>query len=217
MHPTLSSFYKVPQSYYVPRRIRQVYQARLEGNGFWITAAEESEVEKPKRFGEKEAEKDDPKQIFKNTFQRERVSHSSGPPSTTSFIDCNRSWKSHAQPWISTQGYWATRDFSTMIGALDNNDVPCACRTDRVFLKADDARFVTSRAYPASHPCATPRHIDFVAPEFVVPNTHLTRTMRPRRRNALCARASTRAIYTKCAAALLQFPRLVEPAASTQK
>src|SRR5580658_4918354 len=35
MHPTLSSFYKIPQSYYVPRRIRQVYQVRLEANGMW--------------------------------------------------------------------------------------------------------------------------------------------------------------------------------------
>jgi sorting and assembly machinery component 37 len=79
MHPTLSSFYSIPQSYYVPRRIRQVYQARLESNGLWTTSAEESEVEKPKRFGEKETEKDDPKQIFKNAFQRERVGHSNRP------------------------------------------------------------------------------------------------------------------------------------------
>jgi Outer mitochondrial membrane transport complex protein len=73
MHPTLSSFYKFPQSYYVPRRIRQAYQARFEVNGLWNTPAEESEVEKPKRFGDKETEKDDPKQMFKNAFQRERV------------------------------------------------------------------------------------------------------------------------------------------------
>jgi Outer mitochondrial membrane transport complex protein len=73
MLPTLSSFYKFPQSYYVPRRIRQAYQARFELNGLWSTPAEESELEKPKRFGEKEIEKDDPKQMFKNTFQRERV------------------------------------------------------------------------------------------------------------------------------------------------
>jgi sorting and assembly machinery component 37 len=79
MHPTLSSFYNIPQSYYVPRRIRQAYQARLEGNGLWTTSAEESEVEKPKRFGEKETEKDDPKQTFKNAFQRERVGHSYRP------------------------------------------------------------------------------------------------------------------------------------------
>jgi sorting and assembly machinery component 37 len=79
MHPTLSSFYNLPQSYYVPRRIRQVYQARLEANGSWTTSAEESEVEKPKRFGEKEIEKDDPKEIFKNAFQRERVSRSYRP------------------------------------------------------------------------------------------------------------------------------------------
>ena len=79
MHPTLASFYNIPQSYYVPRRIRQVYQTRIEGNGLWTTSAEESEVEKPKRFGEKETEKDDPKQTFKNAFQRERVGHSNCP------------------------------------------------------------------------------------------------------------------------------------------
>ncbi|KAH9958310.1 hypothetical protein BC827DRAFT_1136290 [Russula dissimulans] len=72
-HSTLSSFYRPPQSYYVPRRIRQAYQARLEANGLWTTSAEESEVEKPKRFGETETEKDDPKQVFKTAFQRERV------------------------------------------------------------------------------------------------------------------------------------------------
>ena len=72
-HPTLSSFYKFPQAFYVPRRIRQAYQARLEVNGLWTAPAEESEVEKPKHFGEKEAEKDDPKQTFKSAFQRERV------------------------------------------------------------------------------------------------------------------------------------------------
>jgi sorting and assembly machinery component 37 len=79
MHPTLASFYNIPQSYYVPRRIRQVYQARLEANGLWSTSAEESEAEKPKSFGEKETEKDDPKLIFKNAFQRERVGHSNCP------------------------------------------------------------------------------------------------------------------------------------------
>ena len=57
----------------MPRRIHQAYQARLEVNGLWTAPAEESEVEKPKRFGEKEAEKDDPKQKFKSAFQRERV------------------------------------------------------------------------------------------------------------------------------------------------
>lgn len=123
MHPTLSSFYNIPQSYYVPRRIRQVYQARLQANGLWSTSAEESEVEKekPKRFGEKETEKDDPKQIFKSAFQRERVGHSNRPSGTIQ-SDRNRSWKSHAQHLISTQGCWATRTFSFMIGALDSNE-----------------------------------------------------------------------------------------------
>ncbi|KAI0306308.1 hypothetical protein B0F90DRAFT_1688817 [Multifurca ochricompacta] len=36
-HPTLSSFYKVPQSYYVPKRICQAHQARLQANGLWNT------------------------------------------------------------------------------------------------------------------------------------------------------------------------------------
>lgn len=121
MHPTLASFYKIPQSYYVPRRIRQVYQARLEANGLWGTSTEEGEVEKPKRFGEKEPEKDDPKEIFKNAFQRERVGHSNRP---SGFIrsNRNRSWKSHAQHLISTQDCWVTRTFSSMIGTLDSSE-----------------------------------------------------------------------------------------------
>jgi sorting and assembly machinery component 37 len=121
MHPTLASFYKIPQSYYVPRRIRQVYQARLKANGLWSTSTEEGEVEKPKRFGEKETEKDDPKEIFKNAFQRERVGHSNRP---SGFIrsNRNRSWKSHAQHLISTQDCWVTRIFSSMIGTLDSSE-----------------------------------------------------------------------------------------------
>jgi sorting and assembly machinery component 37 len=72
-HPTLSSFYSPPQSYYVPRRIRQVYRTRLEATGLCTTSAEESELEKPKPFGAEEKQKDDPKQTFKDAFQRERV------------------------------------------------------------------------------------------------------------------------------------------------
>ncbi|KAH9180855.1 hypothetical protein EDB89DRAFT_1921520 [Lactarius sanguifluus] len=73
-HPTLSSFYKIPQSYYVPRRIRQVHQVRLEANGLWTTPGNEPEEASPKRFGEKEEpKKEDPKQKFKSAFQRERV------------------------------------------------------------------------------------------------------------------------------------------------
>ncbi|KAI9459423.1 hypothetical protein BJY52DRAFT_367350 [Lactarius psammicola] len=73
-HPTLSSFYKIPQSYYVPHRIRQVHQARLEANGLWTTPGNEPEEEGPKRFGAKEEpKKEDPKQKFKSAFQRERI------------------------------------------------------------------------------------------------------------------------------------------------
>lgn len=74
--PTLSSFYGPPQSYYIPKRIRQSYQTRLEATGLCTTPADESEVEKPKRFGVEEKQNDDPKQTFKMAFQRERVGHS---------------------------------------------------------------------------------------------------------------------------------------------
>ena len=74
--PTLSSFYSAPQSYYLPSRIRKSYLTRLEATGLCTTPAEESEVEKPKRFGAEEKEKDDPRQTFKTAFQRERVGHS---------------------------------------------------------------------------------------------------------------------------------------------
>ena len=87
----------------------------------WTTSAEEDEAAKPKRFGEKETEKDDPKEIFKNAFQRERVGHYNRPSGIIR-SDRNRSWKSHAQHLISTQDYWVTRTFSFMIGALDSNE-----------------------------------------------------------------------------------------------
>ena len=105
-YPTLSSFYNVPQSYYVPRRICRAYQARLEANGLWTLPAhgEENEAEKPKRFGEQVTEKEDPKQTFKSAFQRERVSRSSGFSSPIGLIrsGCNRSWKGRAQHSVST-------------------------------------------------------------------------------------------------------------------
>jgi len=85
--PTLSSFYKIPQSYYVPHRIRHVHQARLESRGLWTAPGNESEEESPKRFGAKEEpKKEDPKQTFKSAFQSERVSRSSGCSSTDNLI-----------------------------------------------------------------------------------------------------------------------------------
>lgn len=119
----------------MPRRIRQAYQARLEVNGLWTAPAEESEVEKPKRFGEKEAEKDDPKQKFKSAFQRERVG-TQVILQTTGFIrsDYNRSWKSRARLLISTQGCWVTKTFSSITGANDSKDMPYARPADKVLL-----------------------------------------------------------------------------------
>ena len=79
MQPTLSSFYKIPQAYYVPQRIRQAHQARLETSGLWATPGNEPDEESPKRFGTKEEpKKEDPKKTFKSAFQRERVSRPNG-------------------------------------------------------------------------------------------------------------------------------------------
>ena len=72
--PTLSSSYSAPQSYYIPSHICKSYQTCLEVTGLCTTPAEESEVEKPKRFGVEEKQKEDPKQTFKTAFQCERVS-----------------------------------------------------------------------------------------------------------------------------------------------
>ncbi|EIM90362.1 uncharacterized protein STEHIDRAFT_93301 [Stereum hirsutum FP-91666 SS1] len=73
-HPALISFLSVPQRYYVPHRMREMHQNRLAASGLWDVDAEEVEdKEAEKKFGQKKEEKADPKKIFKETFQRERV------------------------------------------------------------------------------------------------------------------------------------------------
>lgn len=74
-HPALVSFLSVPQRYYVPHRLRQMQQTRLAASGLWDLPAEEVEdKEAERKFGQKKDEKPDPKKVFKETFQRERVS-----------------------------------------------------------------------------------------------------------------------------------------------
>lgn len=55
--------------------MREMHQNRLAASGLWDLDAEEVEdKEAEKKFGQKKDEKPDPKKIFKETFQRERVS-----------------------------------------------------------------------------------------------------------------------------------------------
>ncbi|KAI0064474.1 hypothetical protein BV25DRAFT_1800262 [Artomyces pyxidatus] len=74
-YPAFALLYPIPQRYYVPNRIRQSYQARLEASGLWNLPGEEIEKESERKaFGEKEKTKEeDPKKVFKSAFERERV------------------------------------------------------------------------------------------------------------------------------------------------
>ncbi|KAA1469451.1 hypothetical protein DENSPDRAFT_864175 [Dentipellis sp. KUC8613] len=77
VHPALVSVLPVPQRYYVPRRVREAYQTRLEASGLWSLPGEEIEDEdanRPRRFGEPEKKpKQDTTKVFKTAFERERV------------------------------------------------------------------------------------------------------------------------------------------------
>ncbi|TFK55127.1 hypothetical protein OE88DRAFT_1674733 [Heliocybe sulcata] len=68
--PTLAGMLPVPQRYYVPARIRDIYKPRLEASELWDVPGEEVE-EKPK-FGEKKKE-EAKEHKFKQVFQREKV------------------------------------------------------------------------------------------------------------------------------------------------
>ncbi|KAI0321659.1 hypothetical protein OF83DRAFT_1161721 [Amylostereum chailletii] len=77
-HPTLVSLFSIPQRYYVPARIRQTYQARLDASGLWALAGEEIEdtaAEQPKFPREKKPSQPplDKAKVWKTAFFRERV------------------------------------------------------------------------------------------------------------------------------------------------
>ena len=70
--PTLANMIPLPQRYYVPKRIRELYKPRLVAADLWNLPDIEQEVEKPK-FGEKPREKGHKDEI-KKVFEREKVS-----------------------------------------------------------------------------------------------------------------------------------------------
>ena len=71
MHPVLASLYPIPQRYYVPGRIREMYRLRLETTGLWDLPAKEEE-KKSFRI-DKSWQKRQNTKLFQETFGRERV------------------------------------------------------------------------------------------------------------------------------------------------
>ncbi|KAG2158236.1 uncharacterized protein EDB93DRAFT_1120544 [Suillus bovinus] len=69
-NPTIASMIPIPQRYYVPGRIREMYRPRLEAAGLWTQAASESEKDS---FGKRQ-KKDDPKDEYARAFERDKVS-----------------------------------------------------------------------------------------------------------------------------------------------
>lgn len=66
----------IPQRYYVPTRIRESYQPRLEAVNLWnLPGIEQAEEEQKHKFWEKAKApvEGEPKEKFKSVFERERV------------------------------------------------------------------------------------------------------------------------------------------------
>ncbi|THH17533.1 hypothetical protein EW146_g3295 [Bondarzewia mesenterica] len=75
-YPALASFMSVPQRYYVPQRVRNLYHKRLEASGLWNLPGEEVEDKEAEKraFGQEEKKKEEePEKIFKSAFERQRV------------------------------------------------------------------------------------------------------------------------------------------------
>ncbi|KAG6918117.1 hypothetical protein DXG01_016305 [Tephrocybe rancida] len=70
-HPTLASMYPLPQRYYVPGRIREMYRPRLETAGLWDLPTKEEEKKTLKEA--KIKQKDQNTKTFQETFGREKV------------------------------------------------------------------------------------------------------------------------------------------------
>ncbi|KNZ78430.1 Metaxin-1 [Termitomyces sp. J132] len=71
MHPALASLYPIPQRYYIPGRIREMYRPRLESAGLWDLPIKEEE-KKPFKI-DKSWQKRQNTKLFQETFGRERV------------------------------------------------------------------------------------------------------------------------------------------------
>lgn len=74
-HPVLVNVLPIPQRYYLPNRIRESYQPRLQVAGLWDCAGPEQEEASGKStFSIKpKAKKDDPKETYKKAFARAQV------------------------------------------------------------------------------------------------------------------------------------------------
>jgi sorting and assembly machinery component 37 len=75
-HPALASGLPIPQRYYVPFRVRESYQPRLEAAGLWDAPEEVSPSEnEPKSFAERQKKQKEelPGGHFRQKFGREKV------------------------------------------------------------------------------------------------------------------------------------------------
>lgn len=71
-HPTFVSFFPIPQSYYVPNRIRSSYVPRLEAAGLWTLPPPEPEPKK--LFGQvREGETEPRTQTFHRAYERQKI------------------------------------------------------------------------------------------------------------------------------------------------
>lgn len=68
----MASMLPIPQRYYVPGRIREMYRPRLEAAGLWTQATSEPEKDS---FGKRQ-KKDDPKDEYARAFERDKVQYS---------------------------------------------------------------------------------------------------------------------------------------------
>jgi len=96
--PGLASLFPLPQRYYVPKKIRDTYQPRLENAGLWSQASPEEEtVKKPLSPFEKELQKRPrlDKKVVKKMFEKEKVRFVSG------LIQSRCSRNSRSQPRLT--------------------------------------------------------------------------------------------------------------------
>ncbi|KAG6876935.1 hypothetical protein C0993_011939, partial [Termitomyces sp. T159_Od127] len=70
MHPALASSYPIPQRYYIPGRIRGMYQHHLESAGLWDVPRNEEEKKEFKT--DKAWQKHKNAKLFQRTFDCER-------------------------------------------------------------------------------------------------------------------------------------------------
>jgi hypothetical protein len=75
MHPALVAPLSIPQRYYVPHRVRESYQPRLEAMGLWVLPEAEEPAAELKSFAERQvkAKQSLSPQQFKKTFSRQKV------------------------------------------------------------------------------------------------------------------------------------------------